>query len=998
MYEFCTRALTPASSFTKEKAMQIHRRERLAMVGCRLFSKGWQAFGASDAEQPIDISESALPPSSLSPLVPVKPGAPLVAQGLPRNYTQRLSEAFDGRPGHGGAPNALRTEVSDFGSIPRTLIPAPRFVRSFVDAENRDFSQGRGGDGGDLTSSPERKGQEEDEEAGDISILGRVGQNAEINGEYEILPDEGGEAGGRPLGRQHRSRRPAYRKRSPLASSPSLSSVATPQPGGGGERRRAAGPELSAPLFLFHMDASDSETPAFWAIGELLGENAKIRAFVLSSAETPDKAQGEWMVFETAVYSADPPLHPQPAALPPAFRPDPYVVAVRVSCSNGALDGAETGLDCGGPKCAPCSEFRSCRLPKQFPAGGYALGDCPTDGRLIHGQACTYKCPLGWREGGALGRICYDGTVLEIRRGRGCERAFELPENDVRACQFLLLEGAPEAQSSCNGLFISHIVTGMSGQRAIFWQKDLNGKLIQLYWEEGYWICGSFETDEEFGYLPDMTPQKLIQARSVPLASDDAVWSTPLGPQQTSPSPASLHCVDPLKPFQQSPRDANRCPAFLFAGWSRSDLNGYWYELFPSSSDGRPRFINEQSLVLHWTPLGYWVVGVSEDETLATALAFSPSKYPPPNGWRLWNAQKGLWEAETRVRADCVPEDDRGSTSSDFNRWPGGVSGSEENFKNARNRLFGFPAPLLDISASSHILGLPPSPSREPYGQDHSRTRAGLLQGLIAPEEGDARLGQNGDKLEALDIPKPHACPHLLLEGGVGLGERCNGVWTRPSARLHARRKKETRGVRESATARETAGEAGGGEDEDDQVSGKPNYLFKLSIDSRVLYLYNAEGQWRCTADGTTMLGFSNKGVALREGIEQQERVNGDRLIDGRTGDFPDDAEEGNWLDGMRYVSAPWKLSCFPQEKGLENKCDEVSISGFAESAEPFNGLWVRRVDSPSPSQQPRFVKQVVDSTQGGPYFPALDTELHLYRHPVGLWVIGQDTKPKPKP
>ncbi|PHJ23321.1 large protein with signal peptide cysteine- - mucin [Cystoisospora suis] len=669
----------------------------------------------------------------------------------------------------------------------------------------------------------------------DISILGRVGQNSEINGQYNFINST-------------QTGHPEYRKSGP----------ATPG---------------TPDLYLFWVASTGPQSPAFWAIGEVPGANEKVRAFIPSEAETPDEATGEWFVFEQSLSGV-------------LFKPDSFIVATRVTCSNGARDGLETGVDCGGP-CIPCETYRSCRLPKMLPPG-YALGSCPPDGLLFHGQACSYKCPLGWKENGGLGRVCYDGTILEIRRGDGCEQAFERPEEN---CRFLLLDGAAEEQSQCNGLFISHVVTGMSGQRATFWQKDIGGPLIHLYWEEGYWICGSFETDEEYGYVPDLRPERLISARSVPLTEQTGVWSTSKG---TRDRPVSLHCVDPLR----STPAAEACPSFYFEGWSLSQLNGYWHELLPPSSDGRPRFISEMNLIMHWTPLGYWVAGLPEDDTAALALSFSPSRYPPPNGWRSWSSEKGVWQGEENVRSQCVPFDDR-------------VGAGTES---TRNSHYGFPATLVGAS-DPHLLGV-----------------AGLLEGLLSFEEGAERI-QNK---ESLGLPPQQTCPHLRLQGGSGLGERCNGVWSRPA--------------RAPVPA---------------NLPENDTYLVKLSIDSRVMYLYRAEDQWRCTADGVTMLGFSDAGILPANNTE-----NADALAAESGG--------GNWLDGRRYIQGPWSLSCIPEDEA--QKCDQVRVSGFADAAATFNGLWS---SSGQVGGRPHFTKKA----QAGGIHPT--EELHLFYHPLRLWVIG---------
>jgi cysteine-rich repeat protein len=57
------------------------------------------------------------------------------------------------------------------------------------------------------------------------------------------------------------------------------------------------------------------------------------------------------------------------------------------TCASGELDGAETGVDCGGPSCAPCAEGGACA----------SAADCAS--RLCVGGTCrAYNCETGFAD------------------------------------------------------------------------------------------------------------------------------------------------------------------------------------------------------------------------------------------------------------------------------------------------------------------------------------------------------------------------------------------------------------------------------------------------------------------------------------------------------------------------------------------------------------------------------------------------------------------------
>ncbi len=56
-----------------------------------------------------------------------------------------------------------------------------------------------------------------------------------------------------------------------------------------------------------------------------------------------------------------------------------------ISCSDGEKNGAETGVDCGGPKCAPCSGM-ACMSGNDCPMGLYCVDGVCCD------APCTEQC------------------------------------------------------------------------------------------------------------------------------------------------------------------------------------------------------------------------------------------------------------------------------------------------------------------------------------------------------------------------------------------------------------------------------------------------------------------------------------------------------------------------------------------------------------------------------------------------------------------------------
>jgi hypothetical protein len=85
----------------------------------------------------------------------------------------------------------------------------------------------------------------------------------------------------------------------------------------------------------------------------------------------------------------------------------------RPSCTDGLLDGAETDLDCGGP-CAPCRPDRDCNGP----------ADCTTAlcSFIGHGLHCRPlpSCANGARDGGETGIDCGGPTCSACAAGGGC--------------------------------------------------------------------------------------------------------------------------------------------------------------------------------------------------------------------------------------------------------------------------------------------------------------------------------------------------------------------------------------------------------------------------------------------------------------------------------------------------------------------------------------------------------------------------------------------------
>ena len=83
---------------------------------------------------------------------------------------------------------------------------------------------------------------------------------------------------------------------------------------------------------------------------------------------------------------------------------------VAASCSDGVKNGSETALDCGGPSCAPCASGAACLL-----ATDCASGICKGD------RTCQVpSCNDGVRNDRETGVDCGGGTCVACGTGRGC--------------------------------------------------------------------------------------------------------------------------------------------------------------------------------------------------------------------------------------------------------------------------------------------------------------------------------------------------------------------------------------------------------------------------------------------------------------------------------------------------------------------------------------------------------------------------------------------------
>jgi formylglycine-generating enzyme required for sulfatase activity len=104
-----------------------------------------------------------------------------------------------------------------------------------------------------------------------------------------------------------------------------------------------------------------------------------------------------------------------------------------VACDDGALNGLETGVDCGGLDCAPCPLGGGCSAP----------GDCQS-GACGAGQCVAAMCVDGVQNGAESDLDC-GGSCPPCAAGAGCQSASD--------CQSgVCLGGACQAPSCADGV------------------------------------------------------------------------------------------------------------------------------------------------------------------------------------------------------------------------------------------------------------------------------------------------------------------------------------------------------------------------------------------------------------------------------------------------------------------------------------------------------------------------------------------------------------------
>lgn len=94
--------------------------------------------------------------------------------------------------------------------------------------------------------------------------------------------------------------------------------------------------------------------------------------------------------------------------------------AVPDSCSNGVRDGDETGIDCGGPDCPPCTAGGTCQEGSDCDSGV-----CARECSGFFGLICTDRCQAptctdGVRNGGETDVDCGGPECNRCEAGRSC--------------------------------------------------------------------------------------------------------------------------------------------------------------------------------------------------------------------------------------------------------------------------------------------------------------------------------------------------------------------------------------------------------------------------------------------------------------------------------------------------------------------------------------------------------------------------------------------------
>ena len=114
------------------------------------------------------------------------------------------------------------------------------------------------------------------------------------------------------------------------------------------------------------------------------------------------------------------------------------------SCTNGIKDGAETGADCGGPSCPPCSAGQGCLLNN----------DCGP-GLICQGGICvTATCPPGMLDcDGQSFNGCETDVQSDPANCGGCNLVCSFP-NAIAGCTSgqCVIVGCDPGYADCDGL------------------------------------------------------------------------------------------------------------------------------------------------------------------------------------------------------------------------------------------------------------------------------------------------------------------------------------------------------------------------------------------------------------------------------------------------------------------------------------------------------------------------------------------------------------------
>eukprot|EP00920_Eleutheroschizon_duboscqi_P037632 GHVT01090143.1.p1 GENE.GHVT01090143.1~~GHVT01090143.1.p1 ORF type:complete len:1117 (+),score=360.51 GHVT01090143.1:152-3502(+) len=944
--------------------------------------------------------------------------------------------AAEESPTGGGSINyaaltlVMETSPELLRSVLTTL--ASRSSSSSSSSSSAEAEAGGGGAGSSLflSRSPSVFGVGGSGSIPDVSLVGRIGQNSDVNGEYKFLEVEPS------------SQRPVYIK---VAFVPAVAALrgsaaeeaADASSGGGGrldgaasvatpaasEPRTAAarGAQPSAglryketPLFLYSLKSDERSGQDLWAIGERPFSSKSLRAFAASAAPRPEFVESPWSVFEE-----------DDEAARVVVREDLFLHAAAVSCINRARDGDEEGVDCGG-NCRRCSSFASCRLPA-LPPATFAFGACPRDGLLAHGALCEYSCPIGWRARGGVGRLCYDGTLLEIGNAKPCVSIFP-----STPCPYLELSGSPSpSHSFLDGTYVSYSASGRGGQESLLWQREVldpatsaaalgvaaasrAGLPLQvfLFWRDGHWVLASFADDVKFALLPDKTPERFTDAGEFdPLVLAQGIkWLPAAGasnsPPSSSSAPFSMKCVAPVAAAWHR---GLHCPTLLVDGWDLPALNGRW--VMDAARTGqlpkndakenaqeeaqakpRPRFVKEEEgLHMYWTSRGYWVIDADENPGEFVAFTFSAAALPPsPSDWLRWGDEEGKWIHVRGIAATC----------SDTPR----TDGSEATAQAASDS----PPPDPPSSPSASAAG-------QPVGVALVRATSlfpdSLLSAVLDPRPSTfalqpaslsrwAAAAANADSAAATAAAAP--CFRLELNGAIGKGRKCNGAWTQvlsldqtsPGAFFYSRG---------AVSAR-----AGGAAAANDRP-GTPLYWYKLQPDSTVLYLYWMGGDWVCTSNDGSVLGYlpDRRAHPSRQAAGPTAFLHGQQeAIDG----------QGMWASAAGFAAHRTQLRCIVPSLSQSEPCGRtgatVAVSGFADSAAVLNGEYAL-VPSPQAAAHPsaaaadgydqpnavaglprRYVKRVSPQADGAKLEGALVLRYNLQ----GLWMIEEEVAAEPSP